>query len=240
MNATRETITIALKAPSVFDFQRDGAPAQGWNFVSADRKRKFVCFDAKLVDAFEKAKLEDVERQYIVAPPSDPKKDPIIFEIPGIYEKKKGGGGARGPMLTDKQAALFSAINAFNALQLDPPGPYQGPTDVLMALADQFHAWLCGTPAAKEPSVRVPRATASTSHAGTPAKPTPAGVPAHPKAIARIRKLVEADPEWDVLDKIYAKYGVSTLEELTGEQAGEVETKLVERAQKAKEAAVNG
>lgn len=210
--AQRETITIALRAPVAKPYTKDGQEKKLWNIVSSDGKQRYICFDEKLVEAFEKAKLENKDHEYIIIPSSDAGRDPMLIEIPGIYEKKRGGSSTRGPLLTDRQTALLAA-----AIR-------GGPIEELTKQADRLMAWLGG----EAPPAFVQPSQAQRS-------PTSAEVKAERTRMERVYLLRKLQADLDVdADKILAYYGQqpgSGFESLTLTQLNEAIDRLEKRLQ---------
>src|ERR1041385_7091608 len=109
-----QVMRLALTKPSQFSFNGSNGPVTGWKFTSLDGE-EFNTFSKDLVEAWEKAGLVGKETDYKVAPNSNPKYPAKLVGIPGVFEGRQGGGGgwrggSSGPMLTDRQAALFAAL----------------------------------------------------------------------------------------------------------------------------------
>jgi hypothetical protein len=104
-------------------------------FVSSDGEQ-YATFDAALVRAFTEHDLTGKERDYLVREPKEQKYSPSIVGIPGVYDAPRGGawrsGGSAGPMLTDRQAALFAAVQ-FDAV---------GDEGAVITTAERFFKWL--------------------------------------------------------------------------------------------------
>ena len=212
-----QVMRLALTKPSQFSFNGSNGPVTGWKFTSLDGE-EFNTFSKDLVEAWEKAGLVGKETDYKVAPNSNPKYPAKLVGIPGVFEGRQGGGGgwrggSSGPMLTDRQAALFAALQTGDPLW--------------QVRADAFLAWLgkAGQPSSDGIS-RSDTSEKPASPAASTENDRSAGVEAFLNSFAsdvwpNKPKVVEK-----FLEGILTEFETPTLNDLTDDEVNQVVARL--------------